>query len=88
MYGTLIDTFVSLRNTYLIGTVKGWWEIEQEMTALNDWTQSALTLLTRSQKGIQIILQNVLVASLVIAETLFLKFLFWKDIVLEVSFLE
>ena len=49
------------------------------MTALNDWTQSALTLLTRSQKGIQIILQNVLVAGLVIAETLFLKFLFWNN---------
>jgi len=59
--------------------VKGWWEIEQEMTALNDWTQSAPTLLTRSQKGIRVVLQNVLVASLVIAETLFLKFLFWNN---------
>ena len=79
MYGTLTNTFISLRNTYLIGAVKGWWEIEQETTALNDWNQSALTLLTRSQKGIQIILQNVLVASLVIAETLFLRFLFWNN---------
>ena len=79
MYGTLTNTFISLRNTYLIGAVKGWWEIEQEMTALNDWTQSALTLLTRSQKGIQIILQNLLVASFVIAETLFLKFLLWNN---------
>ena len=49
------------------------------MTALNDWTQSALIMLTRSQKGIKIILQNVLVASLVIAETLFLKFLLWNN---------
>ena len=44
------------------------------MTALNVWTQSALSLLTGSQKRIQIILQNVLVASFVIAETLFFKF--------------
>ena len=49
MYGTLINTSIYLRNTHLIGAVKGWWEIEQEMTALNDWTQSVLTLLTRSQ---------------------------------------
>ena len=49
------------------------------MTTLNDWTQSALSLLTRSQKRIQIILQNVLVAGFVIAETLFLKFLFWNN---------
>jgi len=49
MYGTLTNTFISLRNTYLIGAVRGWWEIEQERTALNDWTQSALTLLTRTE---------------------------------------
>ena len=79
MYGTLINTSISLRNTYLIGGVKGWWDIEQEMTALNDWTQSVLTLWTRSQYGIQIILQNVVVASFVIAETLFLNFSFWNN---------
>ena len=46
---------------------------------MNDRTQSVLTLLTRSLKEIQIILENVVVASLVIAETLYLKFLFWNN---------
>ena len=46
---------------------------------MNDRTQSALTLLTMSPKGIQIILENVVVASLVITETLSLTFLFWNN---------
>ena len=43
MYGTLINISISLRSTYLIGSVKGWWEIEQKMTPLNDWTQYVVT---------------------------------------------
>ena len=79
IYGTLINIFISLRSTYLIAAVRGWWEIEQETTAPIDRTQSVLTLLTKSQYGIQIILQNVVVASFVIAKTLFLRFLFWNN---------
>ena len=51
----------------MIGAVEGWWQIEQEMSALNDWTQSALTPPTWSQKRIKIILQNVFVTSFVYA---------------------